>query len=75
MGEYRLDEDREWDIDFADLEDEVRRLILANKRPKAILIINPGNPTGYTLSSATIAKVIKFAVSHRLLVIADEVFR
>jgi aspartate/methionine/tyrosine aminotransferase len=75
VGEYRLDGDREWDIDLGELEGVFGRLELAHKKPKAILIINPGNPTGYTLSPKTIAKVLEFAVSHRLLVIADEVFR
>jgi aspartate/methionine/tyrosine aminotransferase len=75
VGEYRLNGEKEWDIDFEDLESVLGKLGLAGKRPKAIIIINPGNPTGYTFSPKTIAKVLEFAVSHRLLVIADEVFR
>lgn len=58
-----------------ELESAFSKLSSAGKRAKAIIIINPGNPTGYTLSPKTIVKVLEFAVSHRLLVIADEVFR
>ena len=42
---------------------------------KAIVIINPGNPTGAILSSETIQKIIEFSVKRRLVVIADEVYR
>lgn len=75
VAEYRLDGEKEWDIALDELEGVFGKLGPAQKKPKAIIIINPGNPTGYNLSPKTIAKVLEFAVSHRLLVIADEVFR
>lgn len=45
------------------------------KRVKAIVVINPGNPTGSILNTDTIAKIIKFSVRNRIVVIADEVYR
>jgi aspartate/methionine/tyrosine aminotransferase len=42
---------------------------------KAIIVINPGNPTGVALSVESIQKILEFAVKKRLLVIADEVYR
>jgi aspartate/methionine/tyrosine aminotransferase len=41
---------------------------------KAIVVINPGNPTGQVLSHLSIAAIITFAHAHRLFILADEVF-
>ena len=40
---------------------------------KAIVIINPGNPTGQVLTRENIEAVIKFAAEKKLFVFADEV--
>lgn len=42
---------------------------------KALVIINPGNPTGSILSAESIKNVIEFAVKNRMPLIADEVYR
>ena len=42
---------------------------------KAIAIVNPGNPTGCTLSEADIQVICDFAVKHDLWIVADEVYR
>lgn len=41
--------------------------------PKAIVIINPGNPTGQVLSLENVQDIIKWAYDKKLLIIADEV--
>jgi alanine transaminase len=41
--------------------------------PKAICIINPGNPTGQVLSLENIQQIIKWAYEKRLFILADEV--
>ncbi len=41
--------------------------------PKAICIINPGNPTGQVLSLENIQAIVKWAHSKRLFILADEV--
>ena len=43
--------------------------------PKAIVIINPGNPTGSVLSRENIENVVKFAHREKLFVFADEVYQ
>jgi len=45
------------------------------KRSKAILISNPGNPTGAVLSMDEIKMVAKIAKEYDLYIIADEVYR
>ena len=42
---------------------------------KAIVVINPGNPTGAVLNGETIGEVIAFAGQNGLAVIADEVYQ
>lgn len=44
-------------------------------KPKAIVIINPGNPTGSVLSKENIKEIINFAKQEKLMIIADEVYQ
>merc|ERR1711962_1632624 len=71
---YYLNEDRNWAMDMEELE---RSLAEAKQvcDPKAIVIINPGNPTGSVLSRDNIENIIKFAHREKLFVFADEVYQ
>jgi alanine transaminase len=42
---------------------------------RAIVVINPSNPTGASLSENDVRSVLSFAAEHRLAVIADEVYQ
>ncbi len=48
---------------------------LISSRTKAILICNPGNPTGYLYSKDEIQKLAEIVKKHDLFLIADEVYR
>ena len=48
---------------------------LISSKTKAILICNPGNPTGYLYSEDEINKLATIAKKHDLFLIADEVYR
>jgi aspartate aminotransferase len=48
---------------------------LITPRTKAILICNPGNPTGYLYSKAEILQLAEIVKKHDLFLIADEVYR
>ncbi len=48
---------------------------LINPRTKAIMLCNPGNPTGTVYSAAEMRAVCEFALRHGLYVISDEVYR
>jgi aspartate aminotransferase len=54
---------------IADFED------LITKKTKAILICNPGNPTGYLYSKSEIKQLAALAKKHDLYLISDEVYR
>lgn len=66
---YRLDEKRNWQPSV----DEVRSLI--NKNTRALVLINPNNPTGAITSDETTRRLLQLASEHNLLVISDEVYR
>ena len=53
--------------------EEFEKLITA--RTKAILICNPGNPTGYLYSKEEIQKLAALVKKHNIFLIADEVYR
>jgi len=65
---YDLDESNGWEPDLADLERKI------NPRTRAILLINPSNPTGAVMSRQTLEKVLELALRHNLLILADEIY-
>ncbi|WP_298498599.1 pyridoxal phosphate-dependent aminotransferase [uncultured Algibacter sp.] len=48
---------------------------LITPKTKAILICNPGNPTGYLYSKEEIEQLAALAIKHDLFLVADEVYR
>ena len=48
---------------------------LITPKTKAIIIWNPGNPTGYLYSQGEIKKLAKIVLKHNLFLVADEVYR
>lgn len=45
------------------------------EKTKAIVICNPGNPTGYLYTKDEIQKLADLAIKHDLFIVADEVYR
>merc|ERR1711970_807735 len=69
---YYLDEDRNWALDTNELERSIKE---AKEKcdVRAIVVINPGNPTGQVLTRDNIVDIIKFAHREKLFIFADEV--
>ncbi|CAL8070726.1 unnamed protein product [Orchesella dallaii] len=74
---YYLDEHADgWDVNVQELETIVENVRKdGNCDPRAVVIINPGNPTGHVLSRDNIEAIIRFAYNQRLLILADEVYQ
>lgn len=70
---YYLDESKGWQLDMSELERALQESKAKGKKVKAIVVINPGNPTGAIFSPETINKILEFSVRNNLVVIADEV--
>lgn len=67
---YYLDEETDWGLDMGEL---VRQVEVARKKgvePRAIVLINPGNPTGACLTREELEEVFRFAFRERLVVLA-----
>ena len=65
---YLCDEQAGW---FPDLDD-IRSKITSNT--KAILIINPNNPTGAVYSEELLQEIVEIARQHNLIVLSDEIY-
>ncbi|OFW46934.1 MAG: hypothetical protein A3J29_09180 [Acidobacteria bacterium RIFCSPLOWO2_12_FULL_67_14b] len=65
---YRTDHTREWMPDL----DHVRSVITPKTR--ALVVIDPNNPTGAVYSEATRRALIELADAHGLVILADEVY-
>ncbi|CAG9794119.1 unnamed protein product [Diatraea saccharalis] len=74
MAEYYLDEEHEWALSREELERSWRQAS-DTCAVRALVVINPGNPTGQVLSRENIEEIIKFAYERRLFLLADEVYQ
>ncbi len=72
---YYLDEEHGWAMSRDLLEDSIETAKKAGIKTKAIVVINPGNPTGSVLAASNIKMVIEFAKDHGLSILADEVYQ
>jgi alanine-synthesizing transaminase len=66
---YYLDQKTNWQPSL----EEIRSLI--NPRTRALILINPSNPTGAITPDETTRRLLELAAEHDLLVISDEVYR
>ncbi|MFZ7235952.1 pyridoxal phosphate-dependent aminotransferase [Avibacterium gallinarum] len=65
---YLCDEQADW---FPDLEDIKSKI---TSRTKAIVIINPNNPTGAVYSKDLLQGIVDIAREHNLIIFADEIY-
>ena len=65
---YDLFYDHGWFIDFASLRAAI------SSRTRAVILVNPNNPTGSYLSETQARELEELCEHHRLAVISDEVF-
>ena len=65
---YLCDESKEWAPDLADLRSKI------TLRTKAIVMINPNNPTGAIYSKAVLTELTQIAREHGLILFADEIY-
>ena len=66
---YHLDPANAWQPSVGEITS------LIGNRTRALVLINPNNPTGSITSDQTTKQLIELALRHNLLVIADEVYR
>lgn len=72
---YYPDENKGWTITRDLLEESYQKAVKNGVDVKAIVIINPGNPTGVNMDAESIDEVIDFAQEKGLMIFSDEVYQ
>jgi alanine transaminase len=75
LAGYYLNEDKNWEVDLDNLSHVYKKYYDSGHRLKALVVINPGNPTGNILSEKNIEDIIKFSYENKLVILADEVYQ
>ena len=65
---YVCDEADEWNPDVKDIERKI------TARTKAIVIINPNNPTGAVYKREVLQQIVDLAEKHNLVLFSDEIY-
>ncbi|MGE5435980.1 MAG: aminotransferase class I/II-fold pyridoxal phosphate-dependent enzyme [Syntrophothermus sp.] len=65
---YYLDEDNGWQPDIEDIKSKI------NDKTKAIVLINPNNPTGSLYTEEILRQIIDLALENNLIIFADEIY-
>ena len=65
---YLCDEQAEWNPDLADMESKI------TSNTKAIVIINPNNPTGAVYPREVLEQIVEIARRHQLMIFSDEIY-
>ncbi len=65
---YYLDENNGWQPSIEDIKEKI------NDKTKAIIIINPNNPTGSNCSVETLKQIIQLAKENNLIIFSDEIY-
>lgn len=65
---YYLDESNNWQPDIDDIKSKI------NDKTRAIVLINPNNPTGSLYSIEILQQIVDLALEHNLVIFADEIY-
>lgn len=61
-------------MDAQNIEDQILKSIEDGVCPRAIVVINPGNPTGQVMKKEDLQRIIKLCHKYSILIMADEVY-
>lgn len=73
---YYLDEEANWSVSESELETKLSEAVGNDSlNVKALVIINPGNPTGKVFSRSDLETICRFCAKHGIVLLADEVYQ
>lgn len=72
---YYLDESKAWATNLDVIKESYQTARQNGTDVRAIVVINPGNPTGASLTAKDIKSIIDFAAAENLVILADEVYQ
>jgi len=70
-----LNEERDWATDITELERVYDESVAKGVTPRALVVINPGNPTGQVMSEDSMKAAIRFCKEKKVVLMADEVYQ
>lgn len=72
---YKLNEDEDWSIDIPSIIASIHESVAKGIKIRALVFINPGNPTGNCLKEEDLVELITLCYNHQIILIADEVYQ
>mmetsp|Transcript_13433 Transcript_13433/g.15606 ORF Transcript_13433/g.15606 Transcript_13433/m.15606 type:complete len:536 (+) Transcript_13433:92-1699(+) len=72
---YYMGDETKWELNMAEVKKALFDARNLGKTVRAMVVINPGNPTGSVLSIENMKEIINFCVEEKLLLLADEVYQ
>jgi len=72
---YYLDESKGWSTDASEVERAIVQAQKEGTEVKALVVINPGNPTGAVLDESVATDLVHLCAKHELVLLADEVYQ
>ncbi|KAK6914620.1 Aminotransferase, class I/classII [Dillenia turbinata] len=72
---YYLDEVAGWGLEISDLKKQVEDARSKGITIRALVVINPGNPTGQVLAEDNQREIVDFCKEEGLVLLADEVYQ
>lgn len=72
---YYLDESKGWACAIESISNALSVAKKNSLTPRALVVINPGNPTGQVLPESNIREIVQWCKSEGILLMADEVYQ
>ncbi|CAD6571658.1 MAG: hypothetical protein CYPHOPRED_004531 [Cyphobasidiales sp. Tagirdzhanova-0007] len=72
---YYLRENEKWSLDIPEMRQAIHKARSDGTDLRAVVIINPGNPTGQCLSLENMKEIVELAYDEKLALLADEVYQ
>jgi len=65
---YYLEEENNWEPDVADIKKKI------TPKTRALVLINPNNPTGSRYSREVLEEIVKLSLEHDIVIFSDEIY-
>ncbi|XP_048335763.2 alanine aminotransferase 2 [Ziziphus jujuba] len=72
---YYLDESAGWGLEISELKKQLEEAKSKGVDVRALVVINPGNPTGQVLAEDNQRQIVEFCKKEGLVLLADEVYQ
>ena len=75
QGYFTSEDGSAWETPMSSIESAYEEAVSLGKTVRAMVVINPGNPTGSTLGRVEMERIVKFCLEKNIVLMADEVYQ